>query len=60
MICLAGCDKTIPGVTMVLPRLNAVSQLQMYANCIERLCRGFHQLPLQVLVRRKPCIRRCF
>lgn len=23
MICLAGCDKTIPGVTMVLPRLNA-------------------------------------
>lgn len=29
MICLAGCDKTIPGVTMVLPRLNAVSQVQM-------------------------------
>lgn len=25
MICLAGCDKTIPGVTMALPRLNAVS-----------------------------------
>ena len=24
MICLAGCDKTIPGVTMALPRLNAV------------------------------------
>jgi len=23
MICLAGCDKTIPGVTMALPRLNA-------------------------------------
>ncbi|XP_068757528.1 dihydroxy-acid dehydratase 2-like [Montipora capricornis] len=23
IICLAGCDKTIPGVTMVLPRLNA-------------------------------------
>lgn len=25
MICLAGCDKTIPGVTMALPRLDAVS-----------------------------------
>ena len=46
MICLAGCDKTIPGVTMVLPRFNAVSQLQMYANCIESLCRGFDQFPL--------------
>ena len=28
MICLAGCDKTIPGVTMALPRLNAVSVLE--------------------------------
>lgn len=27
MICLAGCDKTIPGVTMALPRLDAVSEL---------------------------------
>lgn len=30
MICLAGCDKTIPGVTMALPRLNAVSWSWIY------------------------------
>ena len=38
MICLAGCDKTIPGVTMVLPRLNAVSQVQMSTNFVKCLC----------------------
>lgn len=38
MICLAGCDKTIPGVTMVLPRLNAVSQVQKSTHFVKGLC----------------------
>lgn len=55
MICLAGCDKTIPGVTMALPRLNAVSvQDNVMATCTYFIKR--HQYGLHVIRKNvEPC-----